>query len=142
MIPAGNSADRLLSRMFHRTQRLRYGIIALLLFLVELIIAIEVPHTSFVRSSLGDVLVVVFLYALALSMRDFDRPRLAAAVFVFACFIELCQYFRLAQTLGLRPNGVLWIVIGSTATWGDVGCYFIGAAAALAVDVVGLRFRS
>ena len=125
-----------------RTQRLRYGIIALLVFLVELIIAVKVPHTSFVRSSLGDVLVVVFLYALCLSMRDFDRPRLAAAVFLFACFIELSQYFRLAQTLGLRPNGVLWIVFGSTATWGDIGCYLVGAAVALIGDAVVVRFQS
>jgi hypothetical protein len=125
-----------------RTQRLRYGIIALLVFLVELLIAMKVPHASFVRGSLGDILVVVLIYALALSIRDFDRPRLAATVFLFACFIELCQYFRLAQTLGLRPNGVLWIVIGSTATWEDIGCYLVGAAVALIGDLVALRFRS
>lgn len=122
-----------------RTQRLRYGIIALLLFLAMLVIAIKVPHTSFVRGSLGDVLVVVFLYALALSVRDFDRPRLAGAVFLFACFIELCQYFRLAQTLGLRPNGVLWVVIGSTADWGDIACYLVGALVALIGDLVIVR---
>ena len=125
-----------------RTQRLRYGIIALLLFIVELIIAMKFPQTSFVRGSLGDILVVVLLYALALSIRDFNRPRLAAAVLLFACFIEICQYFRLAQTLGLRPNGVAWIVIGSTATWADIGCYFVGAVAALVGDVVFVRPRS
>lgn len=125
-----------------RTQRLRYGIIALVLFIVELIIATKVPHASFIRSSLGDVLVVIFLYALALSLRDFERHRLAVGVFAFACFIELCQYFRLAQALGLRPNGVLWVVIGSTATWGDIACYFVGAVAALVADVVVMRSRA
>ena len=127
--------------MIVRTQRLRYGIIALLLFLVEVIIAVKVPHASFVRGSLGDILVVVLLYALALSSRDFHRPRLAAAVFLFACFIELCQYLQLAQTLGLRPNGIAWIVIGSTATWGDITCYLAGAVAALVGDVLFVRSR-
>jgi len=125
-----------------RTQRLRYGIIALVLLLVEVVIALKVPHATFVRDSLGDVLVVVLLYALALAVREFDRSRVALAVFLFACFIELCQYFQLAQTLGLRRNGVLWVAIGSTATWGDIGCYLAGAAVALVGDVLFVRVRS
>ena len=116
-------------------RRIHYGVLALVLFLVEVFIAVRLPHLNFVRGSLGDVLVVVFLYATALAIRDFDRFQLAGATFLFACVIEACQYFRLAQLLGLRPNGVLWTALGSTATWEDVVCYFVGAALALVCDL-------
>ena len=125
-----------------RKERIRYAVIALFLLAVEVLIAMKLSHLHFVRGSLGDVLVVVFLYALALSIRDFDRPRLAAAIFLFACFIELCQYFRLAQALGLHPKGILGTVIGSTATWEDIVCYLVGTAVALSGDLATWRIRA
>ena len=118
-----------------QTHRLRYGVIALLLLCVEIVIATKLSHLDFVRGSLGDILVVVLLYAFALSIRDFDRRRLAAGTFLFACFIELCQYFRLAHALRLHPNGVLSTVLGSTAAWEDVVCYLVGTVAAFFGDL-------
>lgn len=123
-------------------RRVGYGAIAFALFAVEVYIAARLAHTGFVRGSLGDILVVAVLYTAALSFREFDRVRLAAATFVFACFIELCQLFQLAPALGLHPTSVLGIVLGSTATWEDVLCYLTGAAMTLGIDLAVTRRRA
>jgi len=121
--------------------RLRYGVVALVLLAAEAYIATRLTYMNFVRGSLGDILVVVLLYAFALSIREFDRVRLAAGTFLFSCGIELCQYLHLGQRLGLRPNGILWVTLGSIATWEDIYCYFAGAILALVLDLAVLVRR-
>jgi glycopeptide antibiotics resistance protein len=111
-----------------------YLLLAILLFAVEVLIATKLAHLRFVRHSLGDVLVTMLLYCLALALRDFERLRLAAAVFVFACAIEVAQYLQLAQALGLARGSVLRVMIGEAFDWADVLCYFTGCALALGVD--------
>ena len=129
--PIGRAARCILRPMRGRR---RYALLSLLLFATEVLIATQLAHVPFVRGSLGDVLVVGLLYCLVLSLRDVDRPRLAAAVFLFACAVELTQYFELARLLGLRPGSVGWIVLGSTFQWTDILCYFVGCVAALVLD--------
>ena len=50
---------------------------------------------------------------------------IAFYVFLFACFVEVLQYFRLVETLGVT-NRVARIVLGSTFDWGDIACYAVG----------------
>jgi hypothetical protein len=119
------------------TTRRRYALVALLLFATEVLIATRFAHVPLVRGSLGDVLVVMLLYCLVLSLRDVRRLRLAAAVFLFACAIELAQHFEVAPLLGLRHGSVASIVLGSTFQWTDILCYFIGCVAALVLDPSG-----
>jgi hypothetical protein len=111
-----------------------YWLCALGLFLVEVLIATKLAHLGFVRSSLGDVLVTMLLYCLALGVRDFDRLRLALAVFAFACGIEAAQYLELAQALGLERGSVLRVMIGDSFSWADIACYLAGCVVAFAVD--------
>ncbi|MBN1609711.1 MAG: DUF2809 domain-containing protein [Polyangiaceae bacterium] len=114
--------------------RRRYALLALFLFAMEVLIAMRLAHVPFVRGSLGDVLVVVLLYCLVLCIRDVDRLRLAAAVFLFACAVELAQYFELARLLRLRPGSVASIVLGSAFEWTDILCYFVGCVGVLVLD--------
>ena len=46
-------------------------------------------------------------------------------VFLFACFIEVMQYFQLVETLGIT-NRVARVVLGSTFDWADIACYAVG----------------
>ena len=49
-------------------------------------------------------------------------PRMPFYVFLFACFVEVLQYFQLVETLGIT-NRVARIVLGSTFDWGDIDVY-------------------
>src|SRR5262245_57888945 len=113
-----------------------YLLLALGLFAVEVSIATVLKHYSFVRYSMGDVLVTALLYCLALSVRSFERLRLSAAVFGFACLVELAQYVQLAQRLGLAKGSVLRVVIGDAFEWSDILCYLVGCVLACATDVL------
>jgi hypothetical protein len=112
---------------------------AIALFAIEVLIATKLSHLGFVRSSLGDVLVTMLLYCAALAIRDFERVRLAAAVFAFSCLVEAAQYFQLAPALGLAPGSVLRVMIGDSFSLADVACYLAGCAVALAADRAALR---
>ena len=52
-------------------------------------------------------------------------PRLPFYVFLFACFVEVLQYFQLVETLGIT-NRALRIILGSTFDWKDIVCYGAG----------------
>ncbi|MBN1612784.1 MAG: DUF2809 domain-containing protein [Polyangiaceae bacterium] len=114
--------------------RRRYALFTLLLFASEVLIATRLADVPFVRGSLGDVLVVMLLYCLVLSLREVNRLRLAAAVFLFAVAVELAQCFDVARRLSFSPGSVGSIVLGSTFQWTDLLCYFVGCAGALALD--------
>jgi hypothetical protein len=121
------------------SRRRGYLLCAVALFLVEVLIATKLSHWSFVRSSLGDVLVTMLLYCAALAVRELERWRLSLAIFGFACLIELSQYLHLAQALGLPPGSALRIVLGDSFSLADIVCYFAGCALALAVDRRAVR---
>lgn len=116
------------------TRRRVYQYAAVALFAIEVLIATKLKHLSFVRSSLGDVLVTMLLYCLALGVRDFERRRLSVAIFVLACLVEAAQYLHLAQALGLAPGSVLRVMLGDSFSWADIACYFVGCVAAWAID--------
>jgi hypothetical protein len=119
--------------------RIRFLILAVLLFGGEVLIATRFAHSGFVRSSLGDVLVVILVFCLLQAVRTFERVRAAVGVFVFAGAVELSQYFHLARWLGLPRGSVLRIALGDTFQWGDLLCYLVGCVIAVALDVAVRR---
>ena len=52
-------------------------------------------------------------------------PRMPFYVFLFACFVEVLQYFQLVETLGVT-NRAARIILGSTFDWADIACYAVG----------------
>ena len=105
-----------------------HAMLAVVVFVLEVLIATRVAHVSWIRAYLGDVLVVVLLYAAVRSVVRVNHFALLLAVFVFACSIELAQYFRLAERLGYARGEMMHTVIGNTFSWGDIGCYALGCA--------------
>jgi DNA integrity scanning protein DisA with diadenylate cyclase activity len=110
--------------------RAKYLLIALGLFIVEVLIATIFSHSRFIRAYLGDYLVVIMLYCLVKSFYDVPPLVLATSIFVFACGIEIAQYFRLADVLRLRPGSVLSILLGTSFSWVDILMYFAGSLTA------------
>ena len=98
------------------------GIFIILLF-VEIGIALFI-HDNIIRPFVGDALVVGVIYFF---IRSFISKRfLAVYVFLFACLIEVGQYFNLVSVLHMENIKVARIIIGSTFDLNDIFCYFIG----------------
>lgn len=96
-----------------------------LLLAVEIFIALFV-HDKIVRPYVGDILVVILLYALVRSF--FQNIRfLPVFLFLFAALVECAQYFRVVDRLGLGGNRLLSTVVGTLFDWADILCYFIAA---------------
>ena len=109
-----------------RKKRIVYGTTFLILLIVEVLIALYV-HDTFIRPYIGDILVVAVIYSF---IRFFIPNRvkfMPLYVFVFAAFVEILQYFKLVNVLGLEGNTFARIIIGSTFDIKDIICYGIGA---------------
>lgn len=118
-----------------RKKRIAYGVATVGLFLVELLIALFV-HDRFIRPYVGDVLVVVLLYTF---VRIFlpERIRLLPLyIFLFAAGVEVLQYFRIAEVLGLSDNRILSVVIGSVFDWKDIVCYGVGCGILFVYELI------
>jgi len=114
-------------------------LIAGAVFGAELLIATTFSQVELVRSFLGDYLVVILLYHLAQAIRPVAPLRLAIGVFAFSCAVEVSQLFHLADALGFRPGGLLYILAGNTFSWVDLLMYALGCATAGLVDRLFLR---
>lgn len=105
-------------------KRIFYIISFLVIFCIEVLIALYV-RDNFVRPYIGDVLVVVLVYSFVRIFLPTGIPRMPFYVFLFACFVEVMQYFRLVETLGIT-NRAARIILGSTFDWKDIACYAVG----------------
>lgn len=95
----------------------------MILLLIEILIALYAEN-KFIRGYLGDVLVVIFLYALGLSfIKIKSKNYFLLGIFIFALIIEWLQLMNLNQFLGLKKHSIMSIIIGNTFSWGDIFCY-------------------
>ncbi len=111
--------------MSTRKKRSIYLAVTVFLFVVELFIALFV-HDKFIRPYVGDVLVVVLLYTFVRIFIPEGVCLLPLWIFLFAAGVEVLQYFRIAEVLGLSDNRILSVVIGSVFDWKDIVCYGVG----------------
>ncbi|MGE8556284.1 MAG: DUF2809 domain-containing protein [Chryseobacterium jejuense] len=105
---------------------LKYLLISIFIFLIEVLIATKLKDIFFVRAYLGDVIVVILLYTLVKSFFRVNNEKLILGILVFSCFIEVAQYFNIAEKLGFRPGSLMYIVIGNSFSWIDILCYAVG----------------
>ena len=106
-------------------KRLFYLTATLVLFAVEFCIALFV-HDRFVRPFVGDVLVVILIYTFIRIFIPEKVRLLPLYVFVFAAAVEILQYFRIVEVLGLQDNAIMSTVIGTSFDIRDILCYFVG----------------
>lgn len=116
-------------------RRIYYWIAALLIFIIEVLIAVYV-HDDFVRPWGGDVLVVVLLYCIVRSVTRLDILSAALLVLVFSWFIEALQYLQIVRILGLEANAVARTIIGTTFSWLDIVAYTLGIVFVVGVEIV------
>jgi Protein of unknown function (DUF2809) len=110
-----------------------YLYLAILLFFTEVLIALF-AHDRWIRPLGGDFLVVIFLYCLLKSFWNVAVWRAALSVLLFAYVIEIMQYFKLVQLLGLQHSRLARIVIGTSFEWSDLLAYTLGILLVLLIE--------
>lgn len=108
------------------TFNLKYFLIAIAIFLVEVLIATKLKDLFFVRAYLGDVFVVMLMYYFIKAFFAFEPLKLIIGIFIFSCLIEFFQYFHFGELLGFKDNRIMMIVLGNSFSWIDILCYFAG----------------
>lgn len=102
-----------------------YFSVCILLTILEVYIAIYV-HDQWIRPIVGDMLVVIVIYCLLRSFIQWKTKLLPIYVFLFATFVEVLQYFRLVEILGVEHITFLRILLGTTFDFADIGAYALG----------------
>ncbi|GEM50958.1 DUF2809 domain-containing protein [Empedobacter brevis] len=100
-------------------------IIAVFTFLIEVIIALFI-NDKIIRPFVGDILVVVFMYYFIKAFINTKTINIAIFTLIFSFIIEILQYFKFVEIIGLGHNKAARIIIGTSFSWIDLLCYFIG----------------
>ncbi len=118
----------------------RYLILAFLLFWVEVYIDMEV-HDAFIRPSVGDFLVVIWLYC---SFKSFLNTRVLATALVtllIAYPIEVSQYFHLIYDMVWGDSHLARAILGTTFQWSDLLMYTLGIGLVLGIERARLKYN-
>lgn len=113
--------------------RFRYFLIAIILFIVEVLIALYVKD-DFIRPHFGDFLVVILIYCFVSSFLNISYRKIALAVLAFSYTVEVLQYFKIVEKLGLAHSTFARIVIGTSFSWLDMIAYTAGIGFVLLIE--------
>ena len=120
-------------------KRLIYGIVSLILLGIEILIGLYAG--GWVRSYLGDVLVVILLYTLFRTI-CLNKPSkwyiLPTVILIFAFGVEFLQLWGFCDRFGIT-NNLLRIIIGTGFSNIDLICYALGIIPCYIVEF--LRFH-
>jgi len=95
------------------------------LLFIEALIALFV-RDKIIRPFIGDVLVIVLMYTFFRGIIERSVRALPIYLFLFAVMVEITQYFRLVDRLGLRDNKLMTTILGTSFDLKDILCYFAG----------------
>ena len=112
-----------------------YFIATLLLFGIEIMIALF-AHDRIIRPYIGDLLVVVLLYCFVKSFLDTPVFATAISVLLFSYMIEILQYFKIINILGLQNSAIASVVIGTSFAWIDLVAYTVGIVLVLIMEKI------
>lgn len=116
-----------------KRKRMGYLIAFLALLTTEFLIGFFV-HDRFIRPYVGDVLVVILLYAFVRILFPEKPVYLSLGIFLFAVFVEITQLIPLVDLLGIQ-NRFIRIVMGTSFAWGDMLAYLAGSVINLGLDL-------
>ena len=126
--------------MSHNTRlRLGYGLAALLLLVIEVLIALFV-RDRFIRPYGGDILVTLLICCvIRVILPQKYRLPIGGGVLLFSILVEIGQYFGLVYLLGLGQIEFFRILMGTGFSWWDMVCYSAGGAVFVAGDAAVSR---
>lgn len=111
---------------------LKYFIVFLILFIVEILIAKYA--TGFIRHTLGDYLCVILLYALIKSFIKLSVLKTAIIVLIIAYLVEFLQLTNLKDLYPDNYAKSLRIILGTSFSIGDLVAYTLGIITTLLIE--------
>ncbi|MDO5980095.1 DUF2809 domain-containing protein [Flavivirga spongiicola] len=111
----------------------KYLIIALIIFAIEVLIAIYLKY-GFIRHTFGDYLVVILLYCFIKSFIKTPSIIVAIPVLIFSYIIELLQLINILDRLNLNNNNLLKLIFGNTFQISDLVAYTLGVLTVLITE--------
>ncbi|MFK7932694.1 MAG: DUF2809 domain-containing protein [Saprospiraceae bacterium] len=115
------------------TFRKKYLFLTIILFIIEVLIALYV-RDSFIRPYFGDFLVVILIYCFLRTFLSISPLYIAIFTLLFAFAIEIGQYFKLVEILGLKGNKLAETVIGTGYSNHDMVMYTLGVLFVYFID--------
>jgi len=103
----------------------KYLFIFIFILLIEIYVGFFV-HDRIIRPYIGDLLVVILIYAFLKIFISKKHVLIAFATFIFACMVEFAQHCNLITLLGLEENKIARVLIGTSFSWIDILAYFGG----------------
>jgi uncharacterized membrane protein YwaF len=122
------------------TARTTYALVALAVFVIEVLIALFV-RDAFIRPYVGDVLAVMLVYATLRAATPLHLIPAVAITLAIAFAIEMAQLFNLLDALGQRSNQIARIVLGGRFDLFDLIAYGAGAIVVVIVEILMRRRR-
>ncbi|CAM3457655.1 DUF2809 domain-containing protein [Aequorivita lipolytica] len=114
-----------------------YLISFIILFVIECAIA-YFHFNPFIRGFLGDVLVILLLYSFLKIIIKNNVLKTAVSVLVFACVVELLQFFNLAEKINIQSE-LLLTILGSVFDLWDLFAYFLGFLLILLIEKILIK---
>ncbi|WP_079211760.1 DUF2809 domain-containing protein [Brucella pituitosa] len=115
-------------------------VITIMIFFGLVLLATAGAGLGWIRSFLGDVIAVIFVYFAFRTVLDGNRVLLALAAFFVGVAVETGQY--LSKVFGIEiSNRALRIILGATPDWLDVLAYGIGGLLIIACLGVGALLK-
>ncbi len=111
----------------------QYLIYAIIILIIEIGIALFI-HDNFIRSYVGDFLVVILIYCFLQSFLSTEVWRTATGVLLFYYIIEILQYFYVLNKAELQKFTLARIILGTSFEWIDIGAYTAGIALVLFIE--------
>lgn len=108
-------------------------IIFVFLFVTEVLIALFVDD-SIIRPYGGDVLVVIMIYYFIKAFVKTKPLYICIFTLLFAYMVEISQYFKMVEILGVENNKILVTILGSSFSWGDIFAYTLGVLICYFID--------
>ncbi|MFT3980851.1 MAG: DUF2809 domain-containing protein [Ferruginibacter sp.] len=113
--------------------RPRYFIVALVIFIIEVLIALYV-HDAIIRPHIGDLLVVIMIYCFLRAFFSWSVKTAALITLLFAYLIEALQYINIVERLQLQHSRLARVVIGTYFSRIDILAYTIGVVLVLLAE--------
>ena len=113
-----------------------YFILFLAMFAAEAAILKFFEKNLFIRGFIGDVLAVIFLYALIMSVVKIKKNYVIVFSYLTGIILEIGQYYNFAKIIGMENNKVFKVLFGAHFDWKDISAYSIGAIIVLIMEIL------
>ena len=104
-----------------------------ILLITEIYIGVFVKD-DFVRPYMGDILVVILIYTYDRAFFKYSSINTAIGVLLFSFLVEILQYFKIVEILGLGSSQLARTIIGTTFVWEDFIAYSLGIVTVLGAE--------